>query len=246
MLIYGINSILETLRGSPDRVQRLIIDKGKKSPRISEIVAEARSRRIPFSFEPSSALDRRSGGEAHQGVMAELTAFNYAELDEVLASDPTRIILLDGVEDPRNLGAVIRTAEASGADAVLIPSRNSCGITGTVMKSSAGAASHIPVCRVTNVARTIALLKDRGFWAVGLDMEGREELPGDIKELPLLLIGGGENRGLRPLVKSHCDFLFRLPMKGKVSSLNLSVAVGILIYSLLGPGADTDHRQGES
>lgn len=240
MVIYGINSVMETLRGTPDRVQRLIIDNGKKGARIAEVVAAARKLRIPFSFEPASALDRRAEGSGHQGVIAELTAFSYSSLEEVLDTGPTRIILLDGVEDPRNLGAVIRTAEASGADAVLIPARNSCGITATVMKSSAGAASHIPVCRITNTVRTIVALKDRGFWAVGLDMEGQEEIPGDISNYPLLLIGGGEHRGLRPLVKSHCDFLFRLPMKGKVSSLNLSVAVGILIYSLLSREGDTD------
>ena len=212
-----------------------IIEKDRNARRISEIVSLARSCRIPFSFEPSSVLDRKSEGEPHQGVMAELAAFDYADLDDVLRCSPSRIILLDGVEDPRNLGAVIRTAEASGAGAVIIPSRHTCGITGTVMKASAGAAAHIPVCRITNTVRTISELKKEGFWVVGLDMEGEETLPVDLKSSPLLLIGGGEHRGLRPLVKENCDFLYRLPMRGQVSSLNLSVAVGILIYSLVEP-----------
>ena len=235
MNIYGINPVLEILKGSPERVLRIIIEKDKNARRISEIVALARSCRIPFSFEPSSVLDRKSEGEPHQGVMAEMAAFDYADLEEVLGGNPSRIILLDGVEDPRNLGAVIRTAEASGAGAVIIPSRHTCGITGTVMKASAGAAAHIPVCRITNTVRTIAELKKKGFWVIGLDMEGAETLPADLKNSPLLLIGGGENRGLRQLVKENCDFLYRLPMRGQVSSLNLSVAVGILIYSLVEP-----------
>ncbi len=235
MNIYGINPVLEILKGSPERVLRVIIEKDRNARRISEIVSLTRSCRIPFSFEPSSVLDRKSEGEPHQGVMAELAAFDYVDLDDVLRCSPSRIILLDGVEDPRNLGAVIRTAEASGAGAVIIPSRHTCGITGTVMKASAGAAAHIPVCRITNTVRTISKLKKEGFWVVGLDMEGEETLPVDLKSSPLLLIGGGEHRGLRPLVKENCDFLYRIPMRGQVSSLNLSVAVGILIYSLVEP-----------
>lgn len=235
MNIYGINPVFEALRGSPERVLRILIGKEKGGKRIAEITTLARSCRIPFSFETSAVLDRKSQGEPHQGVMAELAAFDYADLAEVLRGDPSRIILLDGVEDPRNLGAVIRTAEASGADAVIIPSRHTCGITGTVMKTSAGAAFHIPVCRITNTVRTICELKKKGFWVVGLDMGGEETLPEDLKASPLLLVGGGEHRGLRPLVRENCDFLCRLPMRGRVSSLNLSVAVGILIYSLVEP-----------
>lgn len=241
MNIYGINPVFEALRGSPDRVLRIIIEKERSGRRISEIVSLARASRIPFSFESSGVLDRKANGEPHQGVIAELAAFDYADLESVLEGNPSRIILLDGVEDPRNLGAVIRTAEASGADAVLIPSRHTCGITGTVMKTSAGAAAHIPVCRITNTVRTITDLKKRGFWVVGLDMDGDEVLPADLRSAPLLLIGGGEHRGLRPLVKENCDFLCRLPMRGSVSSLNLSVAVGILIYSLIEP----ERKRGE-
>jgi len=233
MIIYGINPVTEVLRSTPEKVLRLVIDRERSGRRISEIVALARAARIPFSFEPSSALDRKAEGEPHQGAIAELAAFEYSDLGEILQGVPTRIIMLDGVEDPRNLGAVIRTAEASGADALVIPSRNCCGITGTVVKASAGAAAHLPICRVTNTVRTIAFLKERGFWVVGLDMEGAETLPEDLKRSPLLLIAGGEHRGLRPLVRENCDFLFRLPMRGRVSSLNLSVAAGILIYSLI-------------
>ena len=238
MNIFGINPVLEVLKASPDRVLRLTIDQEKRGRRISEIISMAGSLRIPFSLESSAALDRKSNGESHQGIIAELSAFDYADLNVVLARNPFRLILLDGVEDPRNMGAVIRTAEASGADGVIIPSRNNCGITGTVMKASAGAAAHVPICRVTNIVRTMGLLKEKGFWVIGLDMEGDGQLPEDLRPSPLLLIGGGEHRGLRPLVKENCDFLYRLPMRGKVSSLNLSVAVGILIYSLLPPAAE--------
>ena len=233
MNIHGINPVIEALKGSPDKILRIVIDKEKSGQRISEIVSLARSRKIPLSFEVSAALDRKSGGENHQGVLAEMAGYEYTDLKRVLAGDPRRIILLDGVEDPHNLGAVIRTAEASGADAVIIPSRNTCGVTATVIKASAGSAAHLPVCRVTNTVRTMELLKKEGFWVVGLDMRGEEKLPEDLKGSRLLLIGGGEHRGLRPLVREHCDFLCRLPMKGQVTSLNLSVAVGILIYSLV-------------
>ena len=233
MNIYGINPVTEALKGSPDKVLRIVIEKEKSGKRISEIISLARSSRIPFTFEIAAALDRKSGGESHQGVIAELAAYEYADLDTVLGNNPSRIILLDGVEDPHNLGAVIRTAEASGADAVIIPSRNTCGVTATVMKASAGAVAHIPVCRITNVVRTMELLKEKGFWVIGLDMRGEEVIPEDLKSSPLLLIGGGEHRGLRPLVRENCDFLYRLPMRGRVTSLNLSVAVGILVYSLV-------------
>jgi len=233
MNIYGINPVIEALKGSPEKILRIVIDKEKSGKRISEIISLARARKIPYTFEMSAALVRKSGGENHQGVLAEMAAYQYSDLGKVLDGDPSRIILLDGVEDPHNLGAVIRTAEASGADAVIIPSRNTCGVTATVIKSSAGAAAHLPVCRVTNTVRTMELLKKKGFWTVGLDMRGEEHLPDDLKSSRLLLVGGGEHRGLRPLVREHCDFLCRLPMKGQVNSLNLSVAVGILVYSLV-------------
>jgi 23S rRNA (guanosine2251-2'-O)-methyltransferase len=235
MIVFGVNPVYEVLKNDPDMILRLIIDKGRKKKNFQEIMELAHHSKVPCSFEPVASLDRMADGASHQGIVAQLSEFDYAELSEILERNPSRIVLLDGVEDPRNLGAVIRTAEASGTDAVIIPSRNSCGVNGTVMKTSAGAAFHLPVCRIGNSVRTILKLKEEGFWIIGLDMEGEESLASDLVERKLLLVVGGEHRGLRPLVRKHCDFLHRLPMRGRVSSLNLSVAAGILLYSLLPP-----------
>jgi 23S rRNA (guanosine2251-2'-O)-methyltransferase len=178
-------------------------------------------------------LNRKAGVKQHQDVLAELSEVTYWDLEGLVKSKPGLLILLDGVEDPRNLGGVIRTAEAAGVGGVLLPRRGNCGITPTVIKSSAGAALHVKICRIGNTVRAMERLKKEGFWLVGLDLSGDEDISKIETDVPLAVVVGNEQRGLRRLVREHCDSLARLPMKGKLSSLNLSVAVGVLLYSII-------------
>jgi 23S rRNA (guanosine2251-2'-O)-methyltransferase len=232
MFVHGINSVSEALGAARSSISRIVVGRGKGGPRIQEIIRLAKSKGVPVSFEPVDALDRKAKGQKHQGVIAEMSEVEYSSLEEILAGGPRLLLLVDGVEDPRNLGAVLRTAEAAGVDGVLLPHRHTCGITPAAVKTSAGAAMHLKVCRIGNVAQTLGNLKEEGFWAVGLDTKGEEGFSQLNRDLPLVLVVGGEDRGLRRLVRQNCDFLIRLPILGNVSSLNLSVAAGIAIYAV--------------
>jgi 23S rRNA (guanosine2251-2'-O)-methyltransferase len=233
VILYGINPVHEALLNSADKVQRVYFLRGKSNPRIQELIDLCRQNRLPVHFEAPKILDRKSEGQKHQGVVAEMAAHHYADFSDLLDRKPSLLVLLDGVEDPGNLGAVIRTAEAAGVHALLLPNRRTCGITPAVIKASAGAALHLEICRIGNVANTLEQLKDCGYWIVGLDMGGQESLSQIDTRLPLVLVIGSENRGLRRLVKEKTDFLVRLPMHGKVESLNLSAAAAILIYRII-------------
>jgi 23S rRNA (guanosine2251-2'-O)-methyltransferase len=231
MYVFGIHSVAEALREA-GRVQRLVVVRGKAGPRLQELIDQARASGIPVVFEPEESLNRKSEGVRHQSVAAELAPVALISLEELLESRPRRILLPDGVEDPRNLGAVLRTAEAAGIGAVLLPSRHSCGLTPIVVRTSAGAALHLRFAQIGNTSRTLVQLKDCGYGVVGLDMSGSEDWSGVDASQHLVLVVGGEDRGLRRLVREHCDVLLRLPMRGKVDSLNLAVAAGILMYGL--------------
>lgn len=233
MIIYGINPVAEALQSSTSRLERIVVARGKHSSRIQEIIEKARSSGVAVHFEPVESLNRRAGGRGHQMVLAELGEIGFYPLETILAEEPSRVLVLDGVEDPRNLGAVLRTAEAAGIRCVLLPQRHTSGITPTVVKTSAGAALHLKIAKIGNVTQTLKRLKEQGFWAVGLDMQGSEGLGQIDPASKLALVVGGEDRGLRRLVRENCDFLVRLPMRGEVSSLNLSVAAGILFYLLI-------------
>ncbi len=233
MVIYGINPVLEALQSSTSRVERIVVARGKHSGRIQDVIDQARSVGIAVHFEPIESLHRRAGGKGHQMVLAEIAEITFRSLDSILAEKPDRLLVLDGVEDPRNLGAVLRTAEAAGIHSILLPQRHTSGVTPTVVKTSAGAALHVKIAKIGNVAETLKRLKEEGFWTVGLDMQGTEGLGHVDPTSKLVLVVGGEDRGLRRLVRENCDFLVRLPMKGQVSSLNLSVAAGILFYLLI-------------
>ena len=233
MIIYGINPVLEALESSTSRIERIVVARGKHSGRIQEVIDRARSNGIAVHFEPVEGLHRRAGGKGHQMVLAEIAEITFQSLDSILDGQPNRLLVLDGVEDPRNLGAVLRTAEAAGIDSILLPQRHTSGVTPTVVKTSAGAALHVKIAKIGNVTETLKRLKEAGYWTVGLDMKGREGLGQIDPASKLVLVVGGEDRGLRRLVRENCDFLVRLPMRGQVSSLNLSVAAGILFYLLL-------------
>jgi 23S rRNA (guanosine2251-2'-O)-methyltransferase len=177
-----------------------------------------------------------AGNAAHQGVCAVTSAKQYSDLDDVVGAKRARyslVIVLDGVEDPHNLGAILRTADAAGADGVIIPERRAAGVTGTVTKASAGASEHLPIAKVTNIARTVEELKDRNIWTVGLDERSSKTYDAVDYNMDCALVLGAEGKGLHDLVKKKCDFLVSIPMQGKVPSLNVSVAGAVVMYEIV-------------
>jgi 23S rRNA (guanosine2251-2'-O)-methyltransferase len=234
-VLYGIHAVAEALKAYPERIERICVERSQKNPRILEIVKDARLKRVLISFEERTWLDRKAGGSRHQGVLcyaAEMESFDSEEIFDRVKS-PGLLIALDGIEDPRNLGAILRSAEAAGADGVFLPRRRSAGLSATVAKASAGAASHVKVARVPNIARLIESLKERGFWVVGLD--AASDLPIWKTDLagPTALILGNEGSGLHRLVKEKCDFVVSLPIRGNVGSYNVGVAAGVALYEVL-------------
>ena len=233
MVIYGIHSVTEALRSEDRSLERLLIQRGKANTRLQKIIELARSRGVPVRFESPDVLRQKALTPNHQDVVAEVSPIEYVELPEILQHHPTLLLMVAGVEDPHNLGALLRTAEATGVEGVLIPSRRSCPVTPTVVKCSAGAALHLRIARIGNVPQTLEKLKREGLWVVGLDPAGTIHPSLVDTSLPLVVIVGGEQNGLGRLVRQHCDFLTALPMKGRVASLNLSVATGAFLYQVL-------------
>ena len=207
----------------------MLIARGAGGPRLQEIIDAARERSVPVRFEPRETLDRASNGAPHQGVVAFAAAQRYAGLEQVLPGAQL-LVVLDGVEDPHNLGAIIRTAHAAGAAAVLIPERRASPLTETAAKAAAGALEHLPVVRIGNLSRTLEELKARGFWIYGLDERAQDLYSQTDFAKPTVFVLGGEGQGLHQLVQKHCDVLLRIPMAGAISSLNVSVAAGIVLF----------------
>ena len=225
-ILSGIHPVAEALRSSHP-LERLLIAQGAGGPRVQEIIDLARRASIPVRFEPRNALDRLAGSSAHQGVVALGAAKKYADLDSV-SSD--LIVVLDGVEDPHNLGAIVRTAHAAGAGSIVIPERRAAGVTDVVAKAAAGALEHLPVVRVTNINRALEELKHRGYWIYGLDERGVEDYSKVDYGAPTVFVLGGEGKGLHEQTRKHCDLLVRIPMAGRISSLNVSVATGVVLF----------------
>jgi len=224
----GVHPVREALRAHRP-LDKVLIAKGASGPRLQEIIDLCREHNIPVRFESRDALDRVSKGTPHQGVVAFGAAHEYVELDEI-TGDAKLLVILDGVEDPHNLGAIIRTAHAAGANGIVVPERRSAPLTETVDKAAAGAVEYLPIARVTNVSQTIERLKQQGFWIYGLDERG--SAPYDQVEFntPSAIVLGGEGKGLHQGVQKHCDVLVRIPMAGEVSSLNVSVAAGVVLF----------------
>ncbi len=231
-LICGINPVLEALGAGTRHFDRLLVVKGMRNRRVSEAIARASQRGVPLRFEARETLDRLSGGLPHQGVIAVVSAKGVLDLDTLLAEarEPAFIVVLDGVEDPRNLGAVLRTVECAGADGVVIPERHSAGLSEAAARASAGALEYVKVARVGNLAQAIDAMKARGLWVVGFDAEGRERWDAVDLKRPIAMVLGGEGRGIRRLIREKCDHLVSLPLFGHVTSLNVSVAAGIALY----------------
>jgi 23S rRNA (guanosine2251-2'-O)-methyltransferase len=231
-LICGINPVIEALAAGSRHFDRLLIVKGLRSRRLSEAIRRATQLGIPLRFEMRETLDRMAAGVPHQGIIAVVSEKPVLSLEEILetAHQPALVVVLDGVEDPRNLGAILRTAEAAGADGVLLPERHSAGLSETVGRASAGALEHVKVARVGNLVQALEALKARGVWVVGFDAAGTERWDAVDLARPVALVLGGEGRGIRRLVREHCDHLVSIPHFGHVGSLNVSVAAGIALY----------------
>lgn len=231
--IVGRNAVREALR-SGRTIQRLFITNDKVQGSLQEIIGLAKDKGIELRRVDDKQLSKYADGVVHQGVVALAAPVKFADLGEVLqnwSSDKTPLlILLDGIEDPHNMGAIIRTAECCGATAVLIPKRHTAPINATVAKTSAGALESIPLVQVGNVAQTIEELKKQGFWVLGAHMEGQQTLYQADLTSPLVLVIGNEGKGLSRLTKERCDFLVTIPMYGRINSLNASVAAAILMY----------------
>jgi 23S rRNA (guanosine2251-2'-O)-methyltransferase len=226
----GVHPVREALRARRP-LNKVLIAKGSAGPRIQEIIDLCRDLSVPLRFEPRDMLDRISKGAPHQGVVAFGAARGFVELSDV-AEDAQLLVLLDGVEDPHNLGAIIRTAHAAGANAVIVPERRAAPLTETVERTAAGAIEYLPVARVTNVTQTLARLKQRGYWIYGLDERGSELYDKIEYARPTVLVLGGEGKGIHQAVQKHCDVLVKIPMAGEVSSLNVSVAAGVVLFEL--------------
>ncbi len=236
--LTGIHAVKEALEaGRP--LEYVLVAKGRQDTRAEEIVQLARRNGIAVRFEERAQLDRSAGTRDHQGVVAIGAARAAATFESILASankehgKPGLIVLLDGVEDPHNLGAIIRTALAAGAHGVIIPERRAAGLTDTVARASAGALAHLPVAKVTNLVRTMEEMKEAGYWLVGLDERGEKNYTEVDYTSPTGIVLGGEGGGLHELTRKRCDFVVSLPTTGPVKSLNVSVAGGVVLFEAL-------------
>jgi 23S rRNA (guanosine2251-2'-O)-methyltransferase len=227
-LTLGIHPVREALRAHKT-MDKVLIAKGATGPRVQEIIELCRNASIPVRFEAREVLDRTSKGVTHQGVIAFGSTQEYVELDDVMQGAKL-LVVLDGVEDPHNMGAIIRTAHAAGANAVVVPERRSAPLTETVSRAAAGALAYLPVARITNISRTLEDLKKAGFWIYGLDERGAEAYDQVEYVTPTVLVLGAEGKGMHEGVKKHCDFMVKIPMAGAVSSLNVSVAAGVVLF----------------
>ncbi|GBD37883.1 Putative TrmH family tRNA/rRNA methyltransferase [bacterium HR37] len=239
MIIFGRNPVKEALVKDSSKVEEVYISEEAKGEKISEIVRLARERNIKVSFLSPKAIFRIAATSSHQGVAAKISGFNYSSVEEIferarIKGDKLLAVMLDHIEDPQNLGAIVRTVNVLGAHGVIIPKDRAAGVTPAVVKASAGATSFVPIARVVNLVRVIRELKERGVWIVGADpLASRVLFEEKLGDLDLVLVIGSEGKGLHRLVKEECDFLVSIPCVGEVSSLNASVAAGILIYEII-------------
>jgi 23S rRNA (guanosine2251-2'-O)-methyltransferase len=242
--IYGINAVTEALKAQKRSFEWVGMAKERHDIRLQRLIEDCRKAGVPVKYLSRVELDRMAGTAAHQGVVAVTSAKQYSDLDDVVGGKRgqyTLVVVLDGVEDPHNLGAILRTADAAGADGVVIPERRAASVTGTVTKASAGASEHLPIAKVTNISRTVEELKERNVWTVGLDERSKKTYDELDYKMDCALVLGSEGKGLHDLVKRKCDFLVSIPMLGKVPSLNVSVAAAVVLYEIV-----RQRRAGES
>jgi 23S rRNA (guanosine2251-2'-O)-methyltransferase len=233
--IAGKNPVIEALKSGRD-INKILIAEGSQRGQMQQVTKLSKEANVIVQFVPKKKLDQLYEGN-HQGVVAQVAAYEYAELDDLFAAAEKRneapfFLLLDEIEDPHNLGSIMRTADATGAHGIIIPKRRAVGLTATVAKASTGAIEHIPVVRVTNMSRTIEELKERGIWIAGTDASAKEDYRQFDGSIPLGLVIGSEGKGMGRIIREKCDFLLSLPMAGHVTSLNASVAAALLMYEV--------------
>lgn len=235
-IVEGRNPVLEVLE-SGRAINKLMIADGNREGSIKKIIAKAKEQKVVISYVDRHKIDQLSKSDNHQGVLAFVAAYDYMPLEDLLADIQEKeevpfLIILDEINDPHNLGSIMRTADAVGAHGIIIPKRRSVGLTPVVAKTSAGAIEYVPVCRVTNLARTIDELKQHNIWVAGADMAGQATHFKSNFSGGIALVMGSEGKGISRLVKEKCDFLVNIPMEGKVSSLNASVAASVIMYEI--------------
>jgi len=234
--IYGINAVTEALKARGRAFEWVGVAKERHDIRLQRLVEECRRNSVAVRFLPRPELDRMAGNNSHQGVVAVTSAKQYTDLDDIVTAKRGQyslVLVLDGVEDPHNLGAILRTADAAGADGVVIPERRAAGVTATVAKASAGASEHLPIAKVTNIARTVEELKSKNLWIVGLDERAAQTYDALDYKMDCAIVLGAEGKGVHELVRQKCDFLVSIPMLGKVPSLNVSVAAAVVLYEIV-------------
>ena len=234
-LIYGKNPVVEAIN-SGKTINKIYVAKGSKDT--YDVIKLAKDNRIVVVESDKKKLDKMVEFKNSQGIVASVTDYEYFDVDDILKeaeerNEPPFVIILDKIEDPHNLGAIIRTVECLGAHGVIIQKRNACQVTDTVEKTAAGATSFVKVARVTNITETIKYLKDKGLWIYGLDMEGASEVYDTKFDGPIGIVVGNEGDGISRLVKENCDFMVKIPMTGKINSLNASVSTAISIYEVV-------------
>ena len=245
-VLYGINTVTEALKARGRAFEWIGVVKERHDIRIQRVIEECRKVGVPVRVLSRVELDRMAGNAAHQGMIAVTSAKQYNDLDDLVAArrgEHSLVVVLDGVEDPHNLGAILRTADAAGADGVVIPERRAVGVTGTVAKASAGASEHLPIAKVTNISRAIEDLKAKELWIVGLDERGKQTYDQIDYKMHCAVVLGAEGKGLHDLVRRNCDFLVSIPMLGKVPSLNVSVAAGVVLYEVVRQRQATASKQ---
>ena len=235
--VYGVNPVLEAIRAHPDDVVRVLLERsreGRRSQGADRVAEAAAGAGVRVDEVPHGDLAHRSRSGVHQGVGAELGEFRYADLEDLLeaAKGPPFLLVLDGVTDPQNLGALVRSAHALGADGVVIPKDRAAGVTPAAFKAAAGALEHCPLARVTNLSRALEQMKERGIWTVALAADAEQEMGAIDLKAPTALVLGSEGSGVRPLVRKTCDHVARIPMAGKVGSLNVAAAGAVALYEV--------------
>ena len=236
--VFGVNPVVEILRASPDEVAEIVLADGPLRSTLRSIDAEARRLGVKVTYANQKILNRLAANDKHQGVVAKVAPYAYSPLSDLFLEDSSVasadwILILDGLTDPRNFGALLRTAEAVGIRGVVIPKDRSVDVTPTVAKVSAGAVHHLKICRVTNLRRAMVTLKEHGYWLVGLDDHAPEQIYDRVYQDRLGIVLGSEGRGIRPLILRECDYRVSIPMLGKLSSLNVAVAGGVFLYEIL-------------
>jgi len=235
-VLFGRNSVMEALKGTRE-IDKIFVQKGEKEGSVIKILSLARSKGVVVQEVEKAKLDELTGREKHQGVLAYVAAHEYASVDEILEEARAKgeqpfVVILDNIQDPHNLGAIIRTAHNAGAHGVIIPKRRAVGLTGTVSKSSAGALEYMKVAKVSNIVQTIRELKEQGLWIACADMDGKTLYEEDLTG-PIGIVVGSEGEGVSKLTKDNCDYIVSVPMYGKVTSLNASVAASLMVYEVV-------------